>query len=115
MSQEKQEAGMYVAGLVHGGVLPSPEVAAAFAEVVIKGLYGELELQKQQPLHTTDQGDTWLIEGGYQEPSGPAGALSWYMVAQKLDAKVVKLGHRLPMNPPVAIKAMIEKAKRDQS
>jgi hypothetical protein len=113
MSDNKNGAGLYVNELIHGGVITTPEVAREFAALVLGSLYGDEELAKQQPLRVVDQGRTWLVEGSHQWPDGAAGSGSWFMTMQKRDAKVLKLGFRLPMDIPDEVKVIISKAPRD--
>lgn len=112
MSSDEAEAGLYVNELIHGGVIAEPAVALEFAALVLRSLQGSDELKKQQPLRITDQGATWHVRGNYQQPGAAPGSGSWFITLRKRDAKVLKLGFRLPMDVPEEVKAIIARAPR---
>jgi hypothetical protein len=77
-------------------MITSAETASGIAAAILKGHYGDAELSRQQPLHATKQGESWLVEGGYENPElGPEGGGAWYVRLMRDDGRVVELGHRI--------------------
>jgi hypothetical protein len=55
--------------LIYGAAqteLATRDVARKLAEMVVKNVYGEAELDAQSPLKVYDGGDRWVIEGSRQ-------------------------------------------------
>lgn len=100
MTEPPKSGKLYVTHLLTGGVINSEQMALDFARLVLKGLYGEEELLRQLPLRVSNEGETWLVEGSYQEPAKAPGALSWFIRVRKYDSLVENLGHRHPFEIP---------------
>ncbi|MDR3497751.1 MAG: NTF2 fold immunity protein [Parvibaculum sp.] len=76
--------------------LATREVALAMATMIFKNIYGDLDFESQLPLHITDAGDRWNVEGSRKAeehlPSkGEAAKGRVEIVILKSNCQVVKL------------------------
>jgi len=94
-----------------GLVLNSEEIAREFAAMILKRLYGEAELTKQQPLRVTDEGKNWFVMGSYQEPGRLPDYGAWYIRFRKSDCRIETFAHYGPLEVPDEVKPYVIAAR----
>jgi hypothetical protein len=82
------------------GEMASRSIALAMAEMVFKHVYGEEDFRTQVPLHITDGGDRWIIEGSrrpedYPPPPDQPAKGNAQIVILKVNCQVVKLTEKV--------------------
>jgi hypothetical protein len=103
---------IFLTKALFGPLLNNEEIARTFAALILKRLYGEAELAKQQPLRVTDDGTDWVIVGSHQEPGRLPGTGAWFIRVRKSDCRVEKFGHNEPLEIPEEVRPLIANAKR---
>ena len=111
MTNDSESLHIWLSKPVMGPLLNDEDIARAFAAMILKRLYGEAELAKQQPLRVADQGESWIVEGSFQEPGRLRGTGRWFVRMRKSDCRVETYGHCDPWDIPDEVKAAIERAK----
>lgn len=114
MSEEPETACIFIATALVGPLLNDAEMARAFAELILRRLYGDSEVTKQKPLRVVDEGIAWFITGSYQEPEEPPGTGAWLLRVRKSDCRVEELGHYRPREIPDEIKSFFPSDARPQ-
>lgn len=95
VSEEPEEHVSMMMREALGSELASREIALALAEMILKDVYGDAHLKTQLPLHITDGGDRWIVEGSRQGEDYPAGPdeLHWDKIVveiRKMNCQVLK-------------------------
>jgi hypothetical protein len=111
MTDDLESLHIWLAKGLNGPLLNDNAVVEAFAALILKRLYGESELARQQPLQANDMGADWVVMGSHQEPSRLPGTGAWFIRVRKSDCRVEKFGHYEPLDIPDDVKEMIAKAK----
>lgn len=96
---------------VLGPLLNDEEIARAFAALILQRLHGAKELAKQQPLRVTDQGESWVVMGSYQEPNMLPNTGAWSIEVRKSDCRVEKFGHYAPLEVSEEVKSLLASRK----
>ena len=105
MNDVPESPEVWVATSLLGPLLDDAGIARLFAELILRRLHGDAELDKQRPLRVTDQGTDWVVVGSYQEPSQIPGTGAWMVRVRKSDCCVRKFGHWQPTKIPDEIKS----------
>ncbi len=56
-----------------GGYVPDKATAIKIAEAVLIPVYGEKQIQSEQPFSATLKGDVWIVRGTLRCPDGKGG------------------------------------------
>ena len=72
-----------------GALIDKPRTAIALASVFIEDLYGNDELQRQEPLAAHDDGKQWIVEGSYNSGQTQEGTGSVRIVIDKFDGHLI--------------------------
>lgn len=112
MTDTQESVQICFATALSGPLLKDDEIAQAFAALILQRLYGTDELAKQQPLRVTDQGESWLVKGSYQEPGMLSDTGAWFIEVRKSDCRVEKFGHLEPLELSDDVKSILANAKR---
>ena len=111
MTDTQESVQIWFATALSGPLLNDEEVARAFAALMLQRLYGAGELTKQLPLRVTDQGESWLVKGSYQEPGMLPDTGAWFIEVRKSDCRVEKFGHLEPLELSDDVKSILANAK----
>jgi hypothetical protein len=112
MTTEQESPQIWLAKALTGPLLSNAGMAREFAALLLKGLHGEAELAKQEPLRVLDEGTDWVVMGSYQEPDRLPDTGAWMVRVRKSDCRVEKFGHYEPLEVPEEIKSFFVNAKR---
>jgi hypothetical protein len=74
-------------------------MARKFAALLLKGLHGEAELAKQEPLRILDEETDWVVMDRLPDTG------AWMVRVRKSDCRVEKFGHYEPLEVPEEIKS----------
>lgn len=84
---EPESPEIFFSEALFGPLSNDEEIARSFATLILRGLYGDAELTKQQPRRVDDQGGVRLISGSWQEQGKPAGTGAWFIRVRKSAAR----------------------------
>ena len=105
MNEEPESASVFIAMALSGPLLNNAQIAKTFAELILRRLHGETELDKQRPLKVADHGTDWVVFGSYQELDRLPYSGAWMIRVRKSDCCVKKVGHWEPREVPDEIKS----------
>ena len=74
------------------GLVPTMGMATEIAEIILKKLYGNEEIEKQKPFSINIENDIWIIEGSLEK--GSEGGVAYIEISKK-NGKVLKVTHTL--------------------
>lgn len=91
---------------MNGGVVSTTELAVKIGEALCEAHYGAEELRRQRPLHVTDKGTYWRVEGSWNRNGEIDDLGAFFLSIQKRDGLVIDLGQwgpRLRLLSPQSI------------
>jgi hypothetical protein len=78
----------YFQRVVLGDLVKNGKTAVALVEVLVKNIYGDLDLEEQRPFVAQDGGDVWIVEGSKNKDRSVEGPGKLVVLVNKADAKI---------------------------
>lgn len=78
----------FVQQVLLGDLVKDGKTAIALAEVLVRNIYGDLDLREQQPFVARDGGQVWIVEGSKNKDRSVEGPGKLVIIVNKADAKI---------------------------
>lgn len=114
MSSEEDEYSVVLHDIARGGIVNKPELALRISELLIADIYGEDELEMQQPLEVEEKDDRWLITGSHNRNGEVDGLGPAEVIISKKDGRIINISIPRILKIPPEVKDMIKKKPIDE-